>query len=121
MNDNTQDKSHKSAQQSANSKIHGVGRLTIDAVLAVTDIVESLHSRISPLSGLHKKSEEEQLSGISGLATRATDESISTALSLNTSGTSMGADSGLRTESGLVTKQTFCVCFTRCVSHISMS
>ena len=70
MNDNTQDKSHKSPQQSANSKIHGVGRLTIDAVLAVTDIVESLHSRISPLSGLHKKSEEEQLSGISGLVYR---------------------------------------------------
>ena len=70
MNDNPQDKSHKSPQQSANSKIHGVGRLTIDAVLAVTDIVESLHSRISPLSGLHKKSEEEQLSGISGLVYR---------------------------------------------------
>jgi pimeloyl-ACP methyl ester carboxylesterase len=70
MNDSPKDKSHKSPQQDSNSKLHGVGRLTIDAVLAVTDIVESLHKRISPLSGLYKKSEEEQLSGISGLVYR---------------------------------------------------
>jgi pimeloyl-ACP methyl ester carboxylesterase len=70
MNDSPKDKSHKGPHQAANSKIHGVGRLTIDAVLAVTDIVESLHRRISPLSGLHKKSEEEQLSGIGGLVYR---------------------------------------------------
>ncbi|PKG97499.1 alpha/beta hydrolase [Paraglaciecola sp. MB-3u-78] len=70
MNDSPKDKSQNSPQQAANSKIHGVGRLTIDAVLTVTDIVESLHKRISPLSGLHKKSEEEQLSGIGGLVYR---------------------------------------------------
>lgn len=70
MNDSPKDKSHKSPKLAANSKIHGVGRLTIDAVLAVTDIVESLHRRITPLSALHKKSEEEQLSGIGGLVYR---------------------------------------------------
>jgi pimeloyl-ACP methyl ester carboxylesterase len=70
MNDSPKDKSHKSPQQDSNSKIHGVGRLTIDAVLAVTDIVESLHRRITPLSALHTKSEAEQLSGIGGLVYR---------------------------------------------------
>ena len=70
MNESPKGKSHKSPNQASNSKIHGVGRLTIDAVLAITDIVESMHRRISPLSGLHKKSEEERLSGIGGLVYR---------------------------------------------------
>ena len=69
MNDSPKDKSHKNLHHDANSKIHGVGRLTIDAVLAITNIVESLHKRISPISGLHSKSEE-QLSGIGGLVYR---------------------------------------------------
>jgi pimeloyl-ACP methyl ester carboxylesterase len=66
MNDSPKDKN----QHATHSKIHGVGRLTIDAVLAITDIVESLHKRISPLSNEKSATEKEQLSGISGLVYR---------------------------------------------------
>lgn len=70
MNDSPKNKSHKSLQHTANSKIQGVGRLTIDAVLAITDIVESVHKRVSPLSVLKFATENERLSGISGLVYR---------------------------------------------------
>jgi len=70
MNDSPKDKNQSSHSKAANSKTHGVGRLTIDAVLAVTDIVESMHKRVSPLSGFHSTSEEEKLSGIGGLVYR---------------------------------------------------
>ena len=70
MNDNPKNKSQDPFAKPANSKTHGVGRLTIDAVLAITDIVESMHKRISPLSGFHSSSEEEKLSGIGGLIYR---------------------------------------------------
>ena len=70
MNDSPKDKNQNSHSKAANSKTHGVGRLTIDAVLAVTDIVESMHKRVSPLSGFHSTYEEEKLSGIGGLVYR---------------------------------------------------
>jgi pimeloyl-ACP methyl ester carboxylesterase len=70
MNESPKGKNHKSPNQATNSKIHGVGRLTIDAVLAITDIVESMHKRISPLSTEKSPSEKERLSGISGLVYR---------------------------------------------------
>jgi pimeloyl-ACP methyl ester carboxylesterase len=70
MNASPKDKSQDPSAKAANSKTHGVGRLTIDAVLAITDIVESMHKRVSPLSGFHSTSEEEKLSGIGGLVYR---------------------------------------------------
>jgi pimeloyl-ACP methyl ester carboxylesterase len=70
MNDSAKNKSHKNPQHTANSKTQGVGRLTIDAVLAITDIVESVHKRVSPLSVLKFATEKERLSGISGLVYR---------------------------------------------------
>ena len=60
LNDNGQAKA-------VNSKTQGVGRLTIDAVLAITDIVESMHKRIITSS---MPPEKERLSGISGLVYR---------------------------------------------------
>jgi pimeloyl-ACP methyl ester carboxylesterase len=64
------DKSQNSPIKAANSRTQGAGRLTIEAVLAITDIVESVHKRISPLSVLNSATEEEQLSGISGMVYR---------------------------------------------------
>lgn len=60
---NTQD----SEINKSGSRSQGVARLTIDAVLAITDIVESVHHRISPLSSLTSKNDKEKVSGISGL------------------------------------------------------
>ena len=54
----------------SHSKAQGVGRLTIDAVLAITDIVESMHKRISPLSVSQSATNTQPLSGISGLVYR---------------------------------------------------
>jgi pimeloyl-ACP methyl ester carboxylesterase len=65
----TQDPNEKSQAKVVNSKTQGVGRLTIDAVLAITDVVESMHQRISSNSSKSMK-ENEQLSGISGLVYR---------------------------------------------------
>jgi pimeloyl-ACP methyl ester carboxylesterase len=70
MNDSPKDKSQDPSSKTASSKTHGAGSLTIDAVLAITDIVESMHKRISPLSGFNSTSEEEKLSGIGGLVYR---------------------------------------------------
>lgn len=70
MNDNLKDTSQNKTANATHSKTQGVGRLTIDAVLAITDIVESLHKRISPLSTKKSLTEKEQLSGISGLVYR---------------------------------------------------
>jgi pimeloyl-ACP methyl ester carboxylesterase len=70
MNDNSNDKTHNSSTKTANSRTQGVGRLTVDAVLAITDIVESMHKRISPLSAVKPANEKQQLSGISGLVYR---------------------------------------------------
>lgn len=47
MKNSPKDKGRQNAENSVNSKTQGVGRLTIDAVLAITDIVESMHQRIS--------------------------------------------------------------------------
>jgi triacylglycerol esterase/lipase EstA (alpha/beta hydrolase family) len=69
MNDSPKDKSQNSREK-ANSRTQGVGRLTIDAVLAITDIVESMHKRVSPLSAVKSANKKEQLSGISGLVYR---------------------------------------------------
>ena len=70
MNHNPKDKSQNSPSKAANSRRQGVGRLTIDAVLAITNIVESMHIRVSPLSAVKSTTEKEQLSGISGLVYR---------------------------------------------------
>lgn len=70
MNDSPKDTSQKTLTEAAHSKTQGVGRLTIDAILAITDIVESVHKRISPLSAEKPATDKEQLSGISGLVYR---------------------------------------------------
>jgi pimeloyl-ACP methyl ester carboxylesterase len=70
MSDIPKDRSQHSHTQGVNSKTQGVGRLTIDAVLAITDIVESIHKRVSPFSGINPATEKERLSGISGLVYR---------------------------------------------------
>jgi pimeloyl-ACP methyl ester carboxylesterase len=70
MNDNLKNSNQKQQTKAIQSKIQGAGSLTIDAVLAITDIVESMHKRISPLSTVRSASEKEQLSGISGLVYR---------------------------------------------------
>ncbi|GAC19321.1 esterase/lipase family protein [Paraglaciecola arctica] len=70
MNDSPKDTSQKTLAEAAHSKTQGVGRLTIDAILAITDIVESVHKRISPLSAENPATDKEQLSGISGLVYR---------------------------------------------------
>lgn len=59
VNENSTHKS-MSGLQSAN-------RLFIDAIINITDIVESMHSRISPLSKLSSKYKNDRTSGISGL------------------------------------------------------
>jgi pimeloyl-ACP methyl ester carboxylesterase len=69
MSDNPKDKSQDPTVK-ANSRTQGMGRLTIDAVLAITDIVESMHKRISPISPLLPATEKEQLWGIGGLVYR---------------------------------------------------
>ena len=70
MNDNLKNSNQKQQTKATQSKIQGAGSLTIDAVLAITDIVESMHKRISPLSTVKSATEKEQLSGISGLVYR---------------------------------------------------
>jgi pimeloyl-ACP methyl ester carboxylesterase len=70
MNDSPKDTSQKTLTKAEYSKTQGVGRLTINAVLAITDIVESIHKRISPLSAEKTATDKDQLSGISGLVYR---------------------------------------------------
>ncbi|AEP29411.1 lipase family alpha/beta hydrolase [Brumicola nitratireducens] len=70
MKQNSNDKAQDPSAKAANSRTQGVVRLTIDAVLAITDIVESVHKQVSPLSTVKSTSEKEQLSGISGLVYR---------------------------------------------------
>ena len=70
MNDSPKDKSQHASAKTTKSRTQGVGRLTIDAVLSITDIVESVHKRISPLSAKNSATEKEQSSGISGLVYR---------------------------------------------------
>ena len=70
MNDSHKDKSQNSSEKATHSRTQGVGRLTIDAVLAITDIVESMHKRVSPLRVMRSAPEKEKLSGISGLVYR---------------------------------------------------
>ncbi len=70
MKQSSKDKAQDPPTKSANSRTQGVVRLTIDAVLAITNIVESVHKQVSPLSDLKSTSEKEQLAGISGLVYR---------------------------------------------------
>jgi pimeloyl-ACP methyl ester carboxylesterase len=70
MNSNPKDKSHNSSNKVASSRSQGVGRLTIEAIVAITNIVESMHMRVSPLWDAKLRPEKEQLSGISGLVYR---------------------------------------------------
>jgi pimeloyl-ACP methyl ester carboxylesterase len=64
------DESQSTSAKPVGSRTQGVGRLTIDAVLAITNIVESMHKRVSPISMVKSTPEQEQLSGISGLVYR---------------------------------------------------
>jgi pimeloyl-ACP methyl ester carboxylesterase len=70
MNDISKDKNQQSSTKAANSRTQGLGRLTIDAVLAMTDIVEAVHKRVSPFSNTSSSTDKERLSGISGLVYR---------------------------------------------------
>jgi len=70
MNDSPKNKSQDPLKVKTHSKTQGVGRLTIDAVLAITNIVESMHKRVSPLPAEKSVTNKEQLSGISGLVYR---------------------------------------------------
>lgn len=70
MNGNHKDKKHQPSAKKVDRKIQGLGRLTIEAVLAITEIVESLHQRISPLSVEKPASDKEQVSGLGGMVYR---------------------------------------------------
>jgi hypothetical protein len=70
MKHSCKDKSQNSSAKAVNSRSQGVGRLTIDAVLAITNIVESIQKWASPLSSLKSTADKEPLSGISGLVYR---------------------------------------------------
>jgi pimeloyl-ACP methyl ester carboxylesterase len=70
MSDILKDQHQVKDTETTHSKTQGVGRLTVDAVLAITDIVESLHKRIDPLSSLDPGPETEKTSGITGLVYR---------------------------------------------------
>jgi pimeloyl-ACP methyl ester carboxylesterase len=70
MNDISKGTSDKKSAKISHSKTQGVGRLTIDAVLAITDIVESMHKRISSNTTEKSVADKETLSGISGLVYR---------------------------------------------------
>ena len=50
--------------------LRGVGNLTIDAIVGVTDIVESLHATISSFSGIAGKPRRTRTKGITGLVYR---------------------------------------------------
>ena len=60
-------KNKTSTSNNSDSKTQGVGRLTIQAVLAITNIVESVHKNIRANPSI---SEEVPRSGISGLVYR---------------------------------------------------
>lgn len=70
MKENSKDKAQAPSAKAANSRTQGVVRLTIDALIAITNIVESVHKQVSPLSVVKSTNEKEQLSGISGLVYR---------------------------------------------------
>ena len=70
MKQSSNDKAQAPSAKGAKSRTQGVARLTIDALLAITDIVESVHKQVSPISAVKSKTEKEQLSGISGLVYR---------------------------------------------------
>jgi pimeloyl-ACP methyl ester carboxylesterase len=70
MNDTSKNKNYQPPTKAANSRTQGMGRLTIDAVLAITDIVEAVHKRVSPFSKASSSTDKEGISGISGLVYR---------------------------------------------------
>lgn len=70
MNKTPKDSDTTNSNQQTDSHIQGLGRLTIDAILAVTDIVESLHKRIDPISRTFTAPDKERVSGIGGLVYR---------------------------------------------------
>ena len=55
---------------SLSSDLRGVGSLTVDAITGITDIVESLHKTISPVSGIFGASESYRTRGITGTVYR---------------------------------------------------
>lgn len=70
MNYNSRDKTKEQSSKVPSSKSQGLGRITIDAVLAITDIIESMHRNADPLSSAKPKADKQGLSGISGLVYR---------------------------------------------------
>ena len=50
--------------------LRGLGKLTTDAIIGITDIVEALHQKIISLGGLLPTSEKDKTTGITGLVYR---------------------------------------------------
>jgi hypothetical protein len=70
MCQNQKDNSASESGEKKDSHLQGLGRLSVEAIIAVTDIVESLHKRINPISRTFSASDKQQLSGIGGLVYR---------------------------------------------------
>lgn len=70
MTPTSKDSAHNKSSEKIDSHIQGIGRLTIDAVLAITDIVESLHKRIDPVSRKFSSADKEQVVGLGGVIYR---------------------------------------------------
>jgi pimeloyl-ACP methyl ester carboxylesterase len=52
------------------SDLRGAGRLTIDAVTGITDIVENLHHTIASIAGIFGEPDQQKTTGITGLVYR---------------------------------------------------
>jgi len=50
--------------------LHGMGRLTIDTIIGITDIVESMHYTITRFPGMRGTSDQQRTQGITGLVYR---------------------------------------------------
>jgi hypothetical protein len=70
MTTSPKDNKQNTSAKTSKGRAQGVGRLSIEAVLALTDIVESMHKRISPVHTTVADTEKEKLTGISGLVYR---------------------------------------------------
>jgi pimeloyl-ACP methyl ester carboxylesterase len=56
---------------SLSADLRGAGKLTIDAITGITDIVESLHHAISPVSGIPGTGQQYRTRGITGFVYRS--------------------------------------------------
>ena len=64
MPDSNVDKTH---ERNASSGAKEVNQLIVDAVLQLTDVIETMHSRISPLSWVTPSHQEGRTAGITGM------------------------------------------------------